>query len=166
MSRSLSEIQITMTALRAILQRHTDLRGIVHRPYGLDWIEFERHMYRLLLLNGFIRPGDRLPTDPWELFLAEYAPYGVRRASSEETHAAAAATAAGATGYFPTSILVAHTPSASPPARGMENGGQINAAEQVPGPRRNHRVRFDDDVVERNGSTARRVPGGIPRYFS
>ncbi|PYH45541.1 uncharacterized protein BP01DRAFT_267139, partial [Aspergillus saccharolyticus JOP 1030-1] len=72
--------------------------GISHRPYGLDWIHFERLMYRLMILHGQARPGDRIPADPWVLFLDRYAPRSVRRSPSEEGRVEVA--------YFPSSILL------------------------------------------------------------
>ncbi|PWY90157.1 hypothetical protein BO70DRAFT_359152 [Aspergillus heteromorphus CBS 117.55] len=153
MSRTSSEIQTILDSLRAILQRHTNSQGVVHRPYGVDWVNFERHVYRLLVLHGFIRPGDRVPKDPWEVFLTEFAPQGVRRSPYEESNMS--------TAYFPTSILV----SSSPTQRmGIGHSSNLEPIRQSQSPSMNH-VRFQEDVLERNGAS-RRLPSGIPRSFS
>ncbi|RAL06673.1 uncharacterized protein BO97DRAFT_358272 [Aspergillus homomorphus CBS 101889] len=134
------EERATYSALLAILQTHTDAHGISHRPYGLDWINFERLMYRLLILRGVARAGDRIPADPWVLFLDNYAPRDVRRSPSEEGRVEVA--------FFPSSILLSTDNSTRPRSTRTDS---------------NSHVHFDHTAVERDPSQ-RRSPQ-IPRYF-
>ncbi|OJK05043.1 hypothetical protein ASPACDRAFT_1884638 [Aspergillus aculeatus ATCC 16872] len=172
------QLQTTHDALLRILYTHTDAQGISHRPYGLDWIDFERLMYRLLLLQGLARPGDRIAHDPWLLFLDRYAPRSVRRSPSEAGRVEVA--------FFPSSIL--QSPSSGSPPRlvsgsveqgrrsvnGYINGdgytgsngyAPINGDSAGPRPRvdSNGHVHFDHTAVQRDPSQ-RRSPS-IPRYF-
>ncbi|PYI27529.1 hypothetical protein BP00DRAFT_450206 [Aspergillus indologenus CBS 114.80] len=187
------QLQTTYDALLRILYTHTDAQGISHRPYGLDWIDFERLMYRLLLLQGLARPGDRIAHDPWVLFLDRYAPRSVRRSPSEAGRVEVA--------FFPSSIL--QSPSSGSPPRlvsvgavpggvdggrrsvngttngytnGYTNGNTtsrndsnkyapMNGDSTGPRPRvdSNGHVHFDHTAVQRDPSQ-RRSPS-IPRYF-
>ncbi|KAA8646379.1 hypothetical protein EYZ11_008669 [Aspergillus tanneri] len=75
MTKAGQEIPATITALRGLVWKHTGRDGIPHRPYGCDWVEFERFIYRLLVLRGLIKDGDRVPEDPWEMYLSEFGPF-------------------------------------------------------------------------------------------
>ncbi|RAH64188.1 uncharacterized protein BO66DRAFT_246544 [Aspergillus aculeatinus CBS 121060] len=110
------QLHTTYDALLRILYTHTDAQGISHRPYGLDWIDFERLMYRLLLLQGVARPGDRIAHDPWVLFLDRYAPRSVRRSPSEAGRVEVA--------FFPSSILQSPSSGSAPRlvSGGVEQG--------------------------------------------
>ncbi|PYI15472.1 hypothetical protein BO86DRAFT_396296 [Aspergillus japonicus CBS 114.51] len=179
------QLQTTYDALLRILYTHTDAQGISHRPYGLDWIDFERLMYRLLLLQGLARPGDRIAHDPWVLFLDRYAPRSVRRSPSEAGRVEVA--------FFPSSIL--QSPSSGSPPRlvsvGVVQRGGDGGRRSVNGTTNgyttsrndsnnyapmnsdstgtrarvdsNGHVHFDHTAVQRDPSQ-RRSPS-IPRYF-
>lgn len=56
-------------------------------------------MYRLLVLRGTINIGDKVPEDPWELFLSEYVPANTRRPDYEKMPSSFQS--------FPQSILLA-----------------------------------------------------------
>ncbi|EAW09827.1 uncharacterized protein ACLA_040430 [Aspergillus clavatus NRRL 1] len=141
MAKADLELQKIMGTLTHIYRSNTDhSTGITHKPYGVDWINLERTLYRLLVLQGKVRNGDKVPEDPWEVFLREFTPLSIQRP---------AGTRQPSTPYFPSSIL-----------RSSVEGQQQRQ-------QRDHEqhVRFEVPAVRRSGEE-RRHSGPIPRFFS
>ncbi|PYI10260.1 hypothetical protein BO78DRAFT_415014 [Aspergillus sclerotiicarbonarius CBS 121057] len=111
MSRTTHEIQRTLTNLHIILHRNTTPDGIYHRPYGTDWVAFFHNFRRLLILRGLITHADRLPMDPWEMFLDEYAPRRPEPEASEgavqNVAAVASSSSSSSSSSYPAGILSA-----------------------------------------------------------
>ncbi|RAK98309.1 uncharacterized protein BO80DRAFT_504223 [Aspergillus ibericus CBS 121593] len=153
MTQSTHEIQTTLTTLTLILHRHTTPDGTAHRPYGTDWIVFVRAMHRLLVLQGLISPTDRLPMDPWEMFLDEYAP---RRPGGAVREGAA---------FYPTGILVVNGQGRRGGGNGLrvrfegvdedEDEDEDEEEDGEDGERGRERVRGEV------GSGRRRIPRGV-----
>lgn len=72
MGRADSEIQTILSHLTVIYWN----TGCSRRPSGVDSIQIDRLVHRLLVLRGSIKMDDKVPMDPWQLFLDEYAPGG------------------------------------------------------------------------------------------
>ncbi|EAL92322.1 uncharacterized protein AFUA_3G12610 [Aspergillus fumigatus Af293] len=146
MANAEQERQQILTSLSHIFWSNTDVStGITHKPYGVDWINFERNMYRLCVLQGKVRDGDKVPEDPWEMFLRELAPLTKRPAGQPQP----------STAYFPTSILRSSVGNANANASGGPSAGQDGQ----------HHVRFEVPLLRRSDENRRNV-GRIPRYLN
>lgn len=67
------ELSNVTTALSTLAMNHRDEQGVLRRPEGKHWDMLTLCMHRLFVLRGMIPAGvDRLPGDPWELFLDEF----------------------------------------------------------------------------------------------
>ncbi|RHZ62946.1 uncharacterized protein CDV56_105656 [Aspergillus thermomutatus] len=140
MANSEQERQKILANLSHIFWSNTDVStGITHKPYGVDWINLERNMYRLCVLQGKVRDGDKVPEDPWEMFLREFAPLTKRPAGHRQPP----------TAYFPSSIL-------------RSSAGNANASAGQDG---QQRVRFEVPLLRRSDEN-RRNSGPIPRYLN
>ena len=85
MGKAEVEIQAIVSHLKCVYWHHTDTHtGITYKPHGAQWLDVERNVHRLLVLRGTINLGDKVPEDPWELFLSEYAPANTRRPDCEK----------------------------------------------------------------------------------
>jgi hypothetical protein len=148
MANAEQERQKILTTLSHIFWSNTDTStGITHKPYGVGWITLERNMYRLCVLQGKVRDGDKVPEDPWEMFLREFAPRAmVKRPVGERLPSA---------GCFPSSILrEGGTASASVSGDASHEGNSQH-------------VRFEVPVLRPEGENQnRRAVGRIPRYLN
>ncbi|EAW21306.1 uncharacterized protein NFIA_064700 [Aspergillus fischeri NRRL 181] len=148
MANAEQERQKILTSLSHIFWSNTDVStGITHKPYGVDWINLERNMYRLCVLQGRVRDGDKVPEDPWEMFLREFAPLTKRPAGQRQP----------STAYFPSSILRSSVRNANANASASASasagqGGQLH-------------VRFEVPLLRRSDEDRRNV-GRIPRYLN
>jgi hypothetical protein len=155
MANAEQERQKILTTLSHIFWSNTDTStGITHKPYGVAWITLERNMYRLCVLQGKVRDGDKVPEDPWEMFLREFAPRAmVKRPVGERLPSA---------GCFPSSIL---RDSAS--VGGVSVNVDANAGVGQGQDGQGQHVRFEVPVLRREGENQnRRAVGRIPRYLN
>jgi hypothetical protein len=144
MANAEQERQKILATLSHIFWSNTDVStGITHKPYGVDWINLERNMYRLCVLQGKVRDGNKVPEDPWEMFLREFAPLTKRPAGQRQL----------STAYFPSSILQSSVGNATATATASAgHDGQPH-------------VRFEVPLVRRSDENRRNV-GRIPRYLN
>lgn len=85
MGNANTEIQTILSHLTVIYWRNIDTTtGHSRRPSGADWIQFDRLIHRLLILRGTIKMDEKIPEDPWQLFLNEYEPIDTTRPIMEE----------------------------------------------------------------------------------
>lgn len=156
------EIQNIVSHLTFIYWCNTDSStGLTHKPYGNDWVTFERNVYRLLVLRGTINMGDKIQEDPWELFLNEYAPVNTRRPACEKYQSSSLSSYQS----YPNSILLA-------PSTGQQQSTRQNAQsaqqgdhcageqsqQQQQGTQSECRVRFTDTPSPNRSRTSRRGP--------
>ncbi|KAF7117156.1 hypothetical protein CNMCM5793_005876 [Aspergillus hiratsukae] len=152
MANTEQERQKILFTLSHIFWSNTDVStGITHKPYGVAWITLERNMYRLCVLQGKVRDGDKVPADPWEMFLREFAPRAkVKRPVGERLPSAQ---------FFPSSIL--------------REGGNVSTNVNVTsgqgqeGNGQGQHVRFEVPLLRREDENQnRRAVGRIPRYLN
>jgi hypothetical protein len=149
MANAEQERQKILTTLSHIFWSNTDIStGITHKPYGVDWINLERNMYRLCVLQGKVCDGDKVPEDPWEMFLREFAPLTKRPAGQRQP----------STAYFPSSIL------RSPVGNANANASASASASANAGQGQHH-VRFEVPLLRRSDENRRNL-GRIPRYLN
>lgn len=85
MGKADTEIQTILSHLTVIYWRNIDtITGRSRRPSGADWIQFDRLVHRLLILRGTIKMDEKVPEDPWQLFLNEYAPVDTTHPTMEK----------------------------------------------------------------------------------
>lgn len=85
MGKADNEIQSILSHLTVIYWRNTNTTtGFTHRPQGADWVQLDHLVHRLLVLRGTVKMDEKVPEDPWELYLSEYAPVGTRRPAMEK----------------------------------------------------------------------------------
>lgn len=152
MGRTEIEIGAILSTLAIIYWRYTDpSTGISNKPHGLDWICVERSIYRLLVLRGTIKLGDKFYENPWHLYLNEYAPAGMRRSISlgqGQSHIFQSSTLMASTTSVPTSTV-----SSGDQGRGRQ---PANCDGQQQQPQR--RVCFLDTPSPARGRAPRRLP--------
>ncbi|ODM22058.1 hypothetical protein SI65_02904 [Aspergillus cristatus] len=152
MGRTEIEIEAILSTLAIIYWRYTDpSTGITNNPYGLDWICVERSVYRLLVLRGTIKMGDNFYENPWDLYLNEYAPAGMRRSISSvqgQSQVVQSSTLMASTTFVLTS-----TASSEDQGRGRQ---PANCDGQQQQPQR--RVCFLDTPSPARGRAPRRLP--------
>lgn len=153
MSRAEIEIQSILSALNFLYRRCTDpSTSITHRPHGVDWICVERCVYRLLVLRGTIAMDEKVPEDPWDLYLNEYAPTGTRRSMS-------LGQSQGQVVQSP--ISMPSTTSASTTTASSEDLGRGRQPANCDGKQRQqsqHRIRFLDTPSPARDRVPRRLP--------
>ncbi|GAQ04223.1 hypothetical protein ALT_1544 [Aspergillus lentulus] len=146
MANAEQERQKILATLSHIFWSNTDIStGITHKPYGVDWINLERNMYRLCVLQGKVRDGDKVPEDPWEMFLREFAPLTKRPAGQRQP----------STAYFPSSILRSSVGNVNANAGGSASAGQGGQLH----------VRFEVPLLRRSDENRQNL-GRIPRYLN
>lgn len=138
----------------------------------MQWLDLERNVYRLLVLHGTINIGDKVPEDPWELFLSEYAPANTRRPDYEKMPSSFQS--------FPQSILLA--PSEGNRGNQQQQsvtvrdghlsnghfGGEQNQQQQQQQGRESRRhIRFEESPTTGRMRAPRRLPASpAPRARS
>ncbi|RHZ57376.1 hypothetical protein CDV55_104578 [Aspergillus turcosus] len=156
MANTEQERQKILTTLSHIFWSNTDVStGITHKPYGVAWITLERNMYRLCVLQGKVRDGDKVPEDPWEMFLREFAPRAkVKRPVGERLPSAQ---------YFPSSILREGGNASANVNVNASVNGSAGAGQDDHG----QHVRFEVPLLRREDENQnRRAVGRIPRYLN
>lgn len=171
MGKAEVEIQAIVSHLKCVYWHHTDTHtGITYKPHGAQWLDVERNVHRLLVLRGTINLGDKVPEDPWELFLSEYAPANTRRPDCEKMPSASYQS-------FPQSILLA--PSEGNRGNQQQQsvtvrdghlsnghfGGEQQQQQQGREPRRH--IRFEESPTTGRMRAPRRLPASpAPRARS
>ena len=170
MGKADNEIQSILSHLTVIYWRNTNTStGFTHKPQGADWVQLDRLVHRLLVLRGTIKMDEKVPEDPWELYLSEYAPVGTRRPAMEKPPASQS---------YPNSILMRSSSSSSSsssvpvgdrgqqqqqqqqPPQIVQTGSQDNAQQQ------NQQHQQGDDESERHIRFELNLPGrGRGRRF-